>query len=130
MRAGPSIRTLPSITVLHGVLARSLVLYLAFLGIWGLVAWRRGVGISPSYRGALAIAWISGIVQGALGFLSWLTAGAPRDGLHVLYGFALAVALPAGYVYARDRAPREQSLVVGLVLLFAAGLAIRGITTS
>ena len=121
---------MPEITQLHGVLARTLVLYLTFLGLWGLIAWRRGDGISASFRGAVVIAWLTGIGQGALGFVSWVTAAAPRDGLHVLYGFALAVALPAGYVYARERSPREQSLVLGLVLLFAAGLAIRGITTA
>lgn len=120
---------MPLIT-LHGGLARTLVLYLAFVGIWGLVAWRRGQGISASYRGALVIAWVTAIAQGVLGLAAWFLGPAPRDGLHVLYGFALAAALPLGYLYARDREPRQQSLVLGLALLFAAGLAIRGITTS
>lgn len=115
---------------LHGGLARTLVLYLAFVGIWGIVAWRRGEGISSSYRGALVIAWITAILQGAFGVAVWLGGSGLREELHALYGFALAVAIPAGYVYARDRAPSQQSLVLGLVMLFAAGLAIRGITTS
>ena len=114
----------------HGGLARTLVLYLAFVGVWGIVAWRRGEGISPSFRGALILAWLTGIAQGAIGFAVWVTGSGPRDSLHVLYGFALAVALPLGYLYAREREPRQQSLVLGLVLLFAAGLAIRGITTA
>jgi hypothetical protein len=118
------------LAVLHGGLARALVLYLALIGIWGIVSWRRGIGPSPSFRGALVIAWLTGVAQGASGFLLWFTGTPPRDALHVLYGFALAVALPAGYLYVRDREPRQQSLVLGLVLLFAAGLAIRGITTA
>jgi hypothetical protein len=119
-----------ALVTLHGGLARTLVLYLAVIGIWGIVAWRRGGGISPAYRGALVIAWITAIVQGAVGLAMWAGGNGPRDALHVLYGFALAVALPLGYVYARERVPRQQSLVLGLALLFAAGLAIRGITTS
>ncbi|OLC58077.1 MAG: hypothetical protein AUH85_01880 [Chloroflexi bacterium 13_1_40CM_4_68_4] len=121
---------MPELTGLHAGLARTLVLYLAFLGVWGIVAWRRGSGISPSYRGALVIAWLTAIAQGALGLTVWIGDTGPRDQLHILYGFALAVALPAGYFYSRDRPPPQQSLVLGLVLLFAAGLAIRGITTS
>jgi len=118
------------LTNLHAGLARALVLYLAFIGVWGLVAWRRGSGISPSYRGALVIAWITALAQGVFGLAVWIGGTGPRDPLHILYGFALAAALPAGYLYSRDRPPAQQSLVLGLVMLFAAGLAIRGITTS
>ena len=121
---------MPPLTTLHGGLARTLVLYLAIVGFWGIVAWRRNAGMSPGYRGALVIAWLTAIVQGTLGFGAWLEGSGPRDALHVLYGFALAVALPLGYLYARERVSRQQSLVIGLALLFCAGLAIRGITTS
>ncbi len=120
----------PALLLLHGAFARALVLYLAAVGVWGLVAWRRGQGLSPSYRGALAIAWATGLVQGALGALQALAAAAPRDPLHILYGIAIAVALPAGLLYARDRAPAQQSLVLGLTALFTSGLAVRGITTA
>ena len=123
-------REVPMLAVLHAGLARALVLYLAFVGVWGLRAWQQRSGISPSYRGALVIAWLTAVVQGAFGILMWVTGIAPRDELHILYGFALAAALPLGYAYSRNRAPREQSLVTALVALFSAGLAIRGITTS
>jgi len=120
---------MPLIALLHAGLARALVLYLLALGIWGLFAWRRNEGPSSSYRGALVIAWSTVVVQGALG-LVLLAAEGVREPLHVLYGFALAVALPAGYLFVRDREPKQRSLIVALVTLFAAGLAIRGITTS
>ncbi len=116
--------------MLHGAFARALVLYLAAVGLWGLVAWRHGEGVSSSYRGALAIAWVTGLADGALGALLGLGAAAPRDPLHILYGIAIAVALPAGVLYARERAPAQQSLVLGLTALFTSGLAIRGITTA
>lgn len=120
---------MPAVTVLHAGFARALVLYLVVLGIWGLVAWRQGRGITPGYRGAAVIAWITGLLQGALGLVLWAGVG-PHETLHVLYGFALAVALPGGYLFTRDRPPAQASLVIGLVALFAAGLAVRGITTS
>ncbi len=121
---------MPAILLLHGVLARALVLYLAVLGGWGLVAWRRGRGVSPSYRGALVLAWVMGIAQGALGVLQAAAVAPPRDSLHVLYGIAIAVAVPAGLFLTRDQRPPRQSLVLGLVTLFTSGLAVRGIMTS
>ena len=87
------------LTNLHAGLARALVLYLAFIGVWGLVAWRRGSGISPSYRGALVIAWITALAQGVFGLALWIGGTGPRDPLHILYGFALAAALPAAAWY-------------------------------
>src|SRR2546425_8242390 len=114
--------------ILHGTFARALGLYLVAVGAWGILAWRRGAGVSPGFRGALAIAWVTGIIQGALGAALAVSA-APRDPLHILYGVAIAVALPAAFLYARDRTPARQSLVLGLVALFTSGLAIRGIMT-
>lgn len=121
---------MPPILFLHAVFARALVLYLLAVGVWGLVAWRRGQGVSPNYRGALAIGWLAGLAQGGLGLLVALIETGPRDALHILYGIAIAVALPAGFLYARGRGPAQQSLVLGLAALFAGGLAIRGITTA
>lgn len=118
-----------TLDLLHAGLARALVLYLLALGVWGLVAWRRGTGVSPSYRGALVIGWLTALAQGAAG-LPLALAGGPRDPVHALYGAAIAVALPAGFLYARERSPAQQALVLGLVALFATGLAIRGLTTA
>lgn len=115
--------------LLHAGLARALVLYLLALGVWGLLAWRRGRGLTPSYRGALVIGWVTALAQGAAG-LPLLISGGPRDPVHALYGAAIAVALPAGLLYARDRVPARQSMVLGLVALFSTGLAIRGLTTA
>lgn len=120
---------MPELALLHAGFGRALVLYLAALGVWGLLAWRRNVGVSPSYRGALLIGWLVALAQGALGALLSLTIP-PRDPLHVLYGVAILVALPVGFLYARERTPERQSLVLGLASLFSSGLAIRGLTTA
>ena len=115
---------------LHGRAATALVLYYTAVGLWGLFLGIRNSGPTPGFRGAVAIAVIASIVQGALGFLVFVLGNPPRDSLHILYGFALALAMPLAASLVRDRAPRGQSVALGLAALFTAGLAIRGIITA
>jgi hypothetical protein len=70
------------------------------------------------------------VAQGALGLLVFALRGAPAQSLHVLYGLALVLAMPLATTLVRGRAPRGQSIALGLAALFTAGLAIRGITTA
>lgn len=113
---------------LHAQLATALTLYLAALGVWGIVLGIGGSGPTPSYRGSLVIAGIAIAAQGLLGAVSWVTTG-PSDAIHVLYGLALVVTLPLVATIVREGSPRRTSLSLGLASLFAAGLAIRGVTT-
>ena len=115
---------------LHGRLAIVLVLYYAAVGLWGLFLGIRNSGPTPGLRGAFVIAEIAAVVQGVLGLLVFAFLQQPRDGLHVLYGFALVVAMPLAASMVRDRTPRGQSVAIGFAALFTAGLAIRGITTA
>jgi hypothetical protein len=115
---------------LHGRAATALVLYYTAVGIWGLFLGIRSSGPTPGFRGAIAIAVIASVVQGALGFLVFAFVRPPNDLLHVLYGFALALAMPLAASLVRDRAPRGQSVALGFAALFTAGLAIRGIITA
>jgi hypothetical protein len=115
---------------LHGRAATALVLYYTAVGLWGLFLGVRSSGPTPGFRGAIAIAVIASIVQGALGFLVFFFLRPPPDLLHILYGFALALAMPLAASLVRDRAPRGQSVALGLASLFTAGLAIRGIITA
>ncbi len=115
---------------LHGRAATALVLYYTAVGLWGLFLGVRNSGPTPGFRGAVAIAVIASIMQGVLGFLVFLFLRPPPDLLHVLYGFALALAMPLAASLVRDRAPRGQSIALGLAALFTAGLAIRGIITA
>lgn len=113
---------------LHAQLATALILYLAALGVWGILLGVGGSGPTPSYRGSLVIATVVIVAQGLLGALSWVTTG-PSDPIHVLYGLALVVTLPLVATIVREGSPRRTSLTLGLASLFAAGLAIRGLTT-
>ena len=115
---------------LHGRAGTALVLYYTAVGIWGLFLGIRNSGPTPGFRGAIAIAVIASVVQGALGFLVFAFVRPPNDLLHVLYGFALALAMPLAASLVRDRAPRGQSVALGFAALFTAGLAIRGIITA
>ena len=114
---------------LHGRTALAIVLYLSAVGVWGLGLGVRGVGPTPNFIGGLVIAEIAAVAQGLLG-LAVLFSRPPSQSLHVLYGFALAVALPMAATFVRKREPRAASFAFGFMALFAAGLAIRGITTA
>jgi hypothetical protein len=96
---------------LHKQLATVLVLYYTAVGFWGLGLGVRNTGPTPGFRGAIAIAVIAAVGQGLL-------------------GFALVLAMPLASTLVRDRTPRGQSVALGFASLFAAGLAIRGITTA
>jgi hypothetical protein len=115
---------------LHARAAWALVFYYAAVGLWGLYLGIRNSAPTPGFGGAIAIAVIASIVQGALGFLVFIFVRPPPDTLHILYGFALALAMPLAASLVRDRAPRGQSVALGLAALFTAGLAIRGIITA
>lgn len=114
---------------LHARLATAMLLYLAALGLWGVLLGMRGSGPSPSYRGAVVIAEVAIVAQGLLGAAAWPARG-PAPWIHVLYGFALAAALPVAATVVREGSPRRTALTLGLAAFFAAGLAIRGITTA
>ncbi|MEP7003840.1 MAG: hypothetical protein ABI888_04805 [Chloroflexota bacterium] len=114
---------------LHGRIAFAIVLYLSAVGVWGLFLGTRGLGPTPNFIGALVIAEIAAIIQGLLGIAVLFTRG-PSNPLHSLYGFALALALPLAATIVRKRERRMASFTYALVALFAAGLAIRGMTTS
>ena len=112
----------------HGSFARVVVLYLVLLGGWGIAAGLRGKAPSGSYLGALVIAEGAALLQGLLGIAN-LFARPPQNTLHLLYGVALALALPLAWTYTRGRPGSRVSLMLGVVALFAAGLGVRGMTT-
>ena len=115
---------------LHGRLATVLVLYYVLVGLWGLWLGIRNSGPTPGYRGAIVIATVAAVLQGVIGGLVFALVRPPRESVHVLYGFALVLAMPLAATLMRDRQPRGQSVALGLAALFTAGLAIRGITTA
>lgn len=114
---------------LHARIATALVLYLVVLGAWGIVLGATGSGPTPSFRGAIVIVEVAIAAQGLLGAAAWATIR-PPGWIHVLYGAALLLAIPLVATIVREGSPRRTALMLGLAALFAAGLAIRGITTA
>jgi len=115
---------------LHRQIGWALVYYYTAVGLWGLFLGVRNSGPTPGFRGAVAIAVVASIAQGAFGLLVLVFSGPPRELLHILYGFAVVLAMPLAASLVRDRAPRGQSVALGFAALFTAGLAIRGIMTA
>lgn len=115
---------------LHTRLAIALVLYYTAVGLWGILLGLRDIGPTPGYRGAIVIAEVAAIAQGLAGLVTLLFVRPPDSMIHVLYGVALALAMPLAVTLVRDRTARGQSVALGLAALFAAGLAVRGITTA
>jgi hypothetical protein len=61
--------TLEILFLLHSRLATTTMLFMAALGIWGLVSYARGHGVSGSFAGSLAIGQALVTVQVAAGAL-------------------------------------------------------------
>ncbi|HET9014963.1 MAG TPA: hypothetical protein VFN57_05165 [Thermomicrobiaceae bacterium] len=113
---------------LHQSVAAAIALYMLILGIWGLVAAARS-GVTPSYRGSLAVAEVLTLVEAAIGGLLLVAGDRPGDPLHFLYGALVPLGIPATYIFAHTRSPRRAALLYGIATLFIVGLTIRAIMT-
>ncbi len=77
---------------------------------------------------AVGIAIAGLIVQVLLGVGAMTIEGTNPGNQHVFYGVVIAFALAFAYIY-RAQFRKRPTLYLGLLLLFAMGLAIRGIMT-
>ena len=106
-----------------------MMLFMAAVGLWGIVAYLRGQSISGSYGGALAIGEALILVQVGAGVAMFATGARPPSTTHYLYGLTAVLALPFAWSYLRARSQRQALLIYSLVTLFIFGLAVRGIIT-
>lgn len=113
---------------LHALTARSLVLYFAAVGVWGVILGLRRGGFDSAYRGALIIGVVLAILQAILGLLLLVLVRPAAEPLHYLYGVTVILTLPLVAAYIADKR-YSRPLAYGLGCLFIAGLAIRAITT-
>ncbi len=114
---------------IHTLLARTIILYAAVMGIWAAVDYFRRNNVNSNYWGALVIGELLMLGQGVLGILLLLTGARPADLLHFLYGVLVALSWPGAYVYTNARATRTEAGLYALVSFFIVGLAIRAIMT-
>lgn len=118
-----------ALLVFHDRLSISMLLFMTVVGLWGLVAYARGQGLSGSLAGTFVIGQVLIGFQVAAGVGLVLWGVRTVDSTHYLYGATAILVLPFAWSYLRSRDQRQALLVYSLVALFIAGLAIRGITT-
>ncbi len=106
-----------------------MLLFMVAVGFWGLLSFLRGGTVSGSLAGALIIGQGLILVQSIAGaFLYFRNAHHPSS-VHYLYGFTAVLILPFVWSYLRARDQRQALLFYSFVMLFIAGLAIRGMAT-
>lgn len=119
------------IDAIHDNLANTAALFVAALAIWGLWRYLRKQGVDSSYFGALAIAEVLFLLQGALGVFIWASgAGVPARGwFHVLYGAVNVLVLPGIYLFTKGDDQRRAMLVYALGCIFLVGIVFRSMAT-
>ena len=115
--------------LLHDRLSLTVMLYMAALGLWGLIAYARGQAVTGSIGGALVIAEALVLVQVGAGVLLLGGGLRPPASTHYLYGIAAILVLPFAWSHFRNRDQRQALLIYSLIALFIFGLAVRGIMT-
>jgi hypothetical protein len=116
-------------SVLHDRLSVTMMLFMAAVGIWGIVAYLRGQSVSGSYAGALAVGEALVLAQVAAGAAMLMTGARPATATHYLYGITAVLVLPFAWSYLRSRHQRQALLIYSLIALFIFGLAVRGMIT-
>ncbi len=116
--------------ILHSRLANTLLLYALLMALWGFWRFFRRQGLDSSYWGAVVIAEVLILIQGALGVFMRINGTIPARGwVHMLYGIVAAIALPAVYMYTRGRDERRDTLIYASVFLFLIGISLRAMVT-
>ena len=116
-------------TLIHDRLTITVMLFMAAVGLWGMVAYLRGQSISGSSAGALVIGEALVLVQVAAGATMIVTGARAPSATHYLYGITAILALPFAWSWLRGRSERQALLIYSLVALFIFGLAVRGMIT-
>jgi hypothetical protein len=118
-----------SLVDIHARLGNTAMYYAIIMAVWGLWRFARKQGIDSSYWGALVIAEVLFLVQGAIGVFMWLSQSI-SVGIHLLYGVVAVLVIPAVYAYTRGDEQRRAALIYGIALLFLVGIVIRAIATA
>lgn len=123
-----------TLLAIHSALSNTAWLFFLIIGLWGLVRGIRGQAVNGNYLGAAFIGQMIFVIQAILGFTLWvsgLSAGIQRSGMHLLYGVFALVFLPFIYlsVLRGDDSNRAQ-WVLAFTTLFLFGIALRAITTA
>jgi hypothetical protein len=117
------------LTDLHCRVGLAVIFFAFALGVWGVLAFLRGMGVTGSYFGALLIGEILMIAQAVIGVALIVTGRFPMDGLHLLYGVVIPLSWAAVYVYTRGAQTKREMIIYAVMSFIVMGLGIRGIMT-
>jgi len=117
---------------IHGNLANTALLYTIAMALWGLWRYFRRQGVDGIYWGALAIAEVLYVVQGALGAFIFFSGAGNLTGryIHILYGVVSVLVAPGIFMYTRGEATRRVMLVYSVGFLFLVGIILRSMATA
>jgi hypothetical protein len=120
-----------SIIDIHDGLSRSILIYCALMAIWGMWRFFRGQGLSGGYLGAVVIAEVLLVVQGAIGVILWFGAGTYQPSyVHWIYGIVLALSAPLVYTYTKGRQDRPEMLLYAVAYVIMIALVLRAMVTA
>jgi hypothetical protein len=117
---------------IHDRLSNTALLYTIAMVIYALILYFRKQSPNSNFWGALAIAEVVYLIQGALGLIAWLTGVGEVERLfvHALYGIVSVLVVPAMFLYSRGRENRRLMIIFAAVLLFQMGIILRGMGTA
>ncbi len=116
--------------IIHDRLANTVLLYVLLMSLWGFWRFFRKQGMDSGYWGAVVIAEVLILIQGALGLVMRFSGILPARGwTHILYGVVAAIALPAVYIFTKGSEGRRDMLIYASAFLFLIGISIRAMAT-
>ncbi|MBC8504840.1 MAG: hypothetical protein ISR58_09315 [Anaerolineales bacterium] len=116
--------------LLHSRLANTVVMYMILMSLWGFWRFFRKQGMDSSYWGAVVIAEVLILIQGAIGVFMRINGILPARGwFHILYGIVAAIALPGVYLYTKGSEERRDMLFYAAIFLFLIGISLRAMST-
>lgn len=117
-----------SLIDIHSRLGNTALFYAIIMAVWGLWRFFRRQGVDSSYSGALVIAEILIVLQGAVGFFL-LFRGAQQHFMHILYGIVAILIIPGIFAYTKGDEHRRAMLLYGVGCLFLIGILLRATMT-
>ena len=120
---------LQSLSFLHTLGARVLLLFALALAIWGTFQYFRKAAISAGFRSSYLIMAGVTAVQGLLGVAAFATGGHPTTLLHLVYGAFAVLFLPGAYFWAYRGNPRREAVILAGAAWVVSIAFFRGIAT-
>ncbi|MCS6908019.1 MAG: hypothetical protein RML93_09095 [Anaerolineales bacterium] len=115
----------------HARLGNAAFYYAAIMTLWGFWRILKKRAVDSNYWGAIVIAEILILLQGALGvYLYFFSEFRLARQVHILYGIVSALVLPAAFAYTRGNQERRDMIIYGAVFLILTVLTARALMTA